>query len=161
MWSKLTNEFTINVEYAEEGRISLKNIYTVKVQFGDTDAAGIVFYPNFYRWMDQAAHDLIGNAILPVSQLQKEKNIMFPLLETFCKYHSPLHFEDVVEIHSEVSELRKKVFKVHHDFIKNGNVVASGYEVRAWTTIVDGKLKAVEIPEDAQVALSTDSTLRI
>ena len=131
----------------------MKNIYTVKVTLGDTDAAGIVFYPNFYRWMDQAAHDLIGNAILPVSQLQKKKNIIFPLLETFCKYYSPLHFEDMVEVHSEVIELRNKVFKVQHDFIKNGNVVASGYEVRAWTTIVSGKLKAVEIPEDARVAL--------
>ena len=59
----------------------------------------------------------------------------------------------MVEVHSEVIELRNKVFKVQHDFIKNGDVIASGYEVRAWATIVGGKLKAVEIPEDARVAL--------
>ncbi|WP_461177928.1 acyl-CoA thioesterase [Virgibacillus ainsalahensis] len=131
----------------------MKNSYTIKVAFGDTHAAGIVFHTNFYRWMDQATHYLFGDLILPMSRLFNEKNIALPLLETFCKYHSPLVFEDVVEIQSEVIELKNKVFKVKHDFIKNDELVASGYEVRAWTLKSNGKLKAVTVPEEIQEKL--------
>ena len=30
--------------------------YPIEVKFGDCDPAGIVFYPNFYRWFDEAVH---------------------------------------------------------------------------------------------------------
>ncbi|MCG7336285.1 acyl-CoA thioesterase [Sporosarcina sp. ACRSM] len=130
----------------------MKNIHPIKVVFGDTDAAGIVFYPNFYRWMDQAAHELVGKAVLPVSKLQTERKIILPLLETFCQFKSPLFFEDQIEVHSQVVEVQNKVFKVEHVFKRREQVVASGYEKRAWTSTADGVPKAVPIPEDVQQA---------
>ncbi|WP_339164536.1 acyl-CoA thioesterase [Siminovitchia sp. FSL W7-1587] len=130
----------------------MKNIHTIKVAFGDTDAAGIVFYPNFYRWMDQAAHELVGAALMPVSKLQKEKNIILPLLETFCQFKSPLFFEDLVEVHSQIIDMKEKVFKVEHVFQRENKIVAKGYEVRAWTSIENSQPKAVPIPKEAQEA---------
>lgn len=127
----------------------MKNIYTIKVAFGDTDAAGIVFYPNFYRWMDQASHEFIGKNVRPTFQLLNE-GIAFPLLETFCQFKSSLSFDDVVEIHSEAVEIKNKIFKLQHDFVRNGEVVASGYELRAWASKASGKLKAVPIPDDVK-----------
>ena len=35
--------------------------YSFKVRWGDTDAAGIVFYPNFYKWMDEATHEFLAS----------------------------------------------------------------------------------------------------
>jgi acyl-CoA thioester hydrolase len=32
--------------------------YIFKVEWGDTDAAGIVYSPNDYKWMDQATHSV-------------------------------------------------------------------------------------------------------
>ncbi|OLN21235.1 4-hydroxybenzoyl-CoA thioesterase [Domibacillus antri] len=131
----------------------MKNIHRLKVAFGDTDAAGIVFYPNFYRWMDQAAHELIGAAVLPVSKLQTERQIILPLLETFCQFKSPLFFEDLVEVHSEVVEMKEKVMKIEHVFKRGDHIVASGYEVRAWTSTESGTPKAVPVPDDVRSAL--------
>ncbi|OMP66010.1 acyl-CoA thioesterase [Domibacillus epiphyticus] len=131
----------------------MRNIHRIKVVFGDTDAAGIVFYPNFYRWMDQAAHELIGAALLPVSKLQSERHIILPLLETFCQFKSPLFFEDIVEVHSEVVGMNQKVLKIEHVFKKGDHTAAAGYEVRAWTSTESGKPKAVPIPNDVRAAL--------
>ncbi len=131
----------------------MKNVYSIKVVFGDTDAAGIVFYPNYYRWMDQATHELVNKAYMSVSQLQKEKGIILPLVETFCQFKSPLFFEDQVEVHSQVVEMKNKVIKVEHVFKKEDNIVASGYEIRAWASQAEGAPKAVSIPQDARAAL--------
>ena len=132
----------------------MKNIYKFKVAFGDTDAAGIVFYPNFYKWMDQATHDFLGNAIMPFSKLMEEKEVTTPLLEAFCQFKSPLKFEDNVEVQSQVIEIKNKVFKIEHTFQRDGETVASGYEVRAWVSMADG-FKAVPIPEDIQAKIKS------
>jgi len=37
------------------------NTIHYKIQWGDTDAAGIVFYPDYFRWFDLATHEFFGN----------------------------------------------------------------------------------------------------
>lgn len=130
----------------------LKHVHPLKVYFGDTDAAGIVFYPNYYRWMDQATGELIGEAITPVSKLYSERNIILPLLETFCQYKRPLFFEDLFEVHSQVTEVKDKVLRVAHEFKRDGEIVASGYELKAWTLKQGDNLKAVPVPDDVKEA---------
>ena len=65
--------------------------YKVKVQWGDTDAAGIVFYPNFYKWMDEATHEFFSsNWVIRQMTLFKE-NIAFPLLKRIVILNNPLN----------------------------------------------------------------------
>jgi 4-hydroxybenzoyl-CoA thioesterase len=120
--------------------------YPFKVRWGDTDAAGIVFYPNFYKWMDEATHAYFTAIGFPTSTLYAEQQIATPLLEANCQFKSPLLFEDDVIVHSTVKEMSKKVFKISHQFIKDERIVAEGYEVRAWTSFKE-KPKAYPIPD--------------
>jgi 4-hydroxybenzoyl-CoA thioesterase len=121
--------------------------YEFKVRWGDTDAAGIVFYPNFYKWMNEATHEFFAKIGLPASTLFEEEQIAIPLLETHCEFKSPLLFEDIVNIRSSVVEVRNKVFKMSHQFYRGDQLIAEGYEVRAWTLFKD-KPKAQPIPDN-------------
>lgn len=127
--------------------------YSFTVRWGDTDAAGIVFFPNFYKWMDEATHDFFNQIGFKVSKLYEEYKIGFPILEAKCEFKSPLLFEDEVTIVSTISELHDKVFKLDHDFYKNGVRVAGGYTLRAWTSFSGSKPKAVQIPEKVRKAM--------
>ncbi|MFZ4451191.1 acyl-CoA thioesterase [Salibacterium aidingense] len=131
----------------------MKNVYHIKVRWGDTDAAAIVFYPNFYKWMDEATHELLEKAGWPLSTLQKDENIILPLLEAFCQFKAPLMHEDRINIESEVTEAAAKVFTVRHTFFKEGNIGAEGYEKRAWTSIADTAPKAVPMPDSIRTLL--------
>lgn len=123
--------------------------YPFKVRWGDTDAAGIVFYPNFYKWMDEATHEYFTAIGLPTSTLYVEQQIAVPLLEANCQFKSPLLFEDDVIVRSTVKEMSNKVFKISHQFIKDEKIVAEGYEVRAWTSFKE-KPKACPIPDSVR-----------
>ncbi|MDR4946789.1 acyl-CoA thioesterase [Neobacillus cucumis] len=123
----------------------MKSEFSFQVRWGDTDAAGIVFYPNFYKWMDDATHNYLAIIGYPSSKLFAEHQIGVPLLEANCMFKRPLLFEDQVVVESFVEELRNKVFKIKHEFKKEGQMVAEGYEVRAWTSFA-GKPKAQPIP---------------
>lgn len=121
--------------------------YEFKVRLGDTDMGGIVYYPNFHKWMDEATHEYLGAIGVPSSKLFSLQNIGVPLIESKCNINSPLFFEDCVEIVSSVHELFNKVFKISHRFYKDEHMVAEGYEIRAWATF-EGKLKTHPIPQD-------------
>ncbi|WP_087972011.1 acyl-CoA thioesterase [Oceanobacillus rekensis] len=131
--------------------------YPLKVRWGDTDAAGIVFYPNFYKWMDEATHEFFSHIGYPTSTLYKEQQIATPLLETKCEFKSPLFFEDEVIVRSIVTELHRKVFKISHTFIRKDVMVATGYELRAWTSF-NAKPKATPIPDEVRNKMMPENT---
>lgn len=58
-------------------------VYEVDVMFGDCDPAGIVFFPNFLKWMDASSHNFFVKCGLPpFRELEKTRGIIgHPLLE--------------------------------------------------------------------------------
>jgi len=130
-----------------KGVFIVSNIHHIKVYFGDTDAAGIVYYPNYYRWMDQAAHEFFRAKGYALSELQTEKNIIVPLVEANCSFKQPLFYEDEVEVHTKVSEIKNKILKLEHRFVREDEEIAAGYEIRAWTKKQEDFLRAETVPE--------------
>ena len=126
----------------------MKTEFHFQVRRGDTDAAGIVYYPNFYKWMDDATHAYLAAIGYPSSELFEKQKIGVPLLEANCIFKRPLLFEDQVVVKSYVEELHNKVFKIKHVFVRGDQVVAEGYGVRAWTSFKEEKPKAQPIPDD-------------
>lgn len=126
----------------------MKGEYEVFVHFGDTDAAQIVYYPNYYKWMDQATHHLFRTYDYSLRKLQENDKIIVPLLEANCKFYRVLRFEDEVTVYSSIDEIARKVFYVTHRFeSKDGTVIAEGKETRGWVSIQDGNPKAIEIAD--------------
>ncbi|MFD0944546.1 acyl-CoA thioesterase [Savagea faecisuis] len=123
--------------------------YRFKIRFGDTDAAGIVYYPNFYRWMDEATHEFFQSLGYPTDQLMSKK-LATPLVEANCVFKSPGLFNREIVLTTKVEMIREKVFKLIHHFKDGETVLAEGYEVRAWVSLESGKPKAQPIPEDVK-----------
>src|SRR5690606_21009982 len=132
-----------------------KSEYTIKVQWSDTDAAGIAFFGNYYQWMEEAFHHFFDTLGFNASDLYYREKIAFPLVEAHCRYHSPLYFGDKVTIYSAVAEASNRAFKLTHDFYKDNELVASGYTWRVWTDFSESRPKAVSIPEFFKKALSS------
>ncbi|MCL7748716.1 acyl-CoA thioesterase [Halalkalibacter alkaliphilus] len=119
--------------------------YTFEVKWGDTDAAAIVFYPNFYKWMNEASHHYFGQIGFKPSKLFAEEKVGMPLLEANCQFRTPLLFEDIVTVYSTITEIRNKVVFLEHIFKRDDMIVAIGKEVRAWTSF-EGTPKAIPVP---------------
>ena len=126
--------------------------YSFKVRWGDTDPAMIVFFPNFYRWMDEATHEFFTEIGYPSATLMTEEKVGTPLLESKCEFKRPLVFGDEVVLLTEVIEIHNKVFKLSHTFYRGETFIAEGYTLRAWTSFTD-KPKAVTIPDNVREKL--------
>ena len=79
-------------------------LHTVDVHFGDCDPAGIVFFPNFSRWMDAASLKFFMECgVPPWRELVKTRGIVgTPLLEIHTKFLKPATYGETIEVHTSV-----------------------------------------------------------
>lgn len=138
----------------KKGHVVQAHTMPLRVAWGDTDMAGFVFYPNFYRWMDRAAHECLASLGVDTRRLFEVERIGLPLLEAHCRFRAPLYFGDELIIETTVSEVAEKTFTLRHAFRRGGEIVAEGREVRAWVVFGEPKPKAVPIPAAVREALA-------
>lgn len=135
------------------------NIYRVQVQFGDCDPAGIVFFPNFNKWMDAASLAFfIACGVPPWRELVKTRGIIgTPLLEIHTKFYKPATYGETLEVHTHVESWAAKTLRQKHVVQRDGLVLCEGIEVRAFC-IRDpenpDRIKAIPIPEDIKTLCS-------
>jgi 4-hydroxybenzoyl-CoA thioesterase len=130
------------------------HIYRVPVHFGDCDPAGIVFFPNFARWMDQSSLAFFqACGVPPWREMQKTHGIIgTPVLETNTRYLMPATYGETLEVHTSIAEWRAKVFVHLHQIRRGDDLLCEGREVRAFVQRdeASGRLRSVPVPPDLQ-----------
>jgi 4-hydroxybenzoyl-CoA thioesterase len=125
-------------------------VHGVDVQFGDCDPAGIVFFPNYSRWMDAASHHYFVGCGLPPWRKMAELPgcVGAPLLEIHTRFHKSVTYGEHIEIHTRVEEWRGKVFVQQHRVLRGDELICEGHETRALCVLgPDGRLRAVPVPD--------------
>ncbi|TBR72840.1 MAG: acyl-CoA thioesterase [Burkholderiaceae bacterium] len=133
--------------------MSKTTVYEVKVQFGDCDPAGIVFFPNFSKWMDASSlHFFMECGVPPWRELVKSTGIVgTPLLEIHTKFLRPATYGETLQIHTSVEEWRDKVFIQQHRVRRGDDLLCEGRETRAFVIHPPGapdRIKAIPVPAD-------------
>jgi len=91
---------------------------TRRVEFSDTDMAGIMHYANFFRFMETAEHGFYRSLGFSVTMKETHPRLGWPRVHAECDYKKPLRFEDVVEIQLLVAEKRTKAIAYQFRFNK-------------------------------------------
>jgi 4-hydroxybenzoyl-CoA thioesterase len=133
--------------------------HTVAVQFGDCDPAGIVFFPNFSRWMDAASLSFFMQCgVPPWRELVKTRGIVgTPLLEINTKFMKAVTYGETITVTTHVEEWRAKVFVQMHSVMRGDELVCVGREVRAFVKRDENdpdRLRAIPVPEDIKAMCS-------
>ena len=133
--------------------MSRQNVYAVNVQFGDCDPAGIVFFPNFSRWMDEASLAFfMACGVPPWRELVKTRGIIgTPLLEIHTRFMRPATYGETIHVHTTVEEWAAKTFRHRHVVKRADTVLCEGTEVRAFCIRAPDnpeRIKAIPVPED-------------
>jgi acyl-CoA thioester hydrolase len=124
-----------------------------RVEFSETDMAGIVHYSNFFRYMETAEHGFFRSLGHSVVMDKFEPPLGWPRVRAECEYRMPLRFEDEVEIHLLVSEKKSKSLTYIFKFRKLNaptpvEVARGSLTVVCVTRQADGKFAAANIPAD-------------
>jgi len=126
---------------------------TRRVEFSETDMAGIVHFSNYYRYMESAEHQFFRSLGYSIVTRQTDPPVGWPRVHASFDFKHPLRFEDEFEVHLLVAEKRSRtltyVFKVR----KLGGPEPIECAVGRMTVVcvtknADGGMSAAPIPDD-------------
>jgi 4-hydroxybenzoyl-CoA thioesterase len=125
------------------------SVFNVQVQFGDCDPAGIVFFPNFLRWMDAASLHFFRQQGVPAwSQITDPPGFVgTPLLEIHTRFVQSATYPDDLQIHTHIDSWAPKVIVQLHRVMRGDTLICEGRETRAFCARdATGRLRAIPIP---------------
>jgi YbgC/YbaW family acyl-CoA thioester hydrolase len=123
---------------------------TRRVEFGDTDMAGIVHFANFFRFMESAETEFLRSLGLSVSWREAGVKLGLPRVSASCDFQKPAYFEDVLTIAVTIEKVGRKSLSYRFDFSnQRGEALAVGRitAVLVRTTGVN-QMESLEIPQD-------------
>ena len=126
--------------------------YDIQVDWGDCDPAGIVFYPNFYRWMDRGFWLLFGSRGLTLDVLRERyKALGGPLVDTGATFLQPVQPGEILTVSSLIQHWGTKSFRIEYKFARQTLPIATGFEVRVWGALgKDGSVTSKAIPHEVK-----------
>jgi len=129
-----------------------------RVEFFETDMAGIVHFSNYLRYMEMAEHDFLRSLGHSVNGPIGGRHIGWPRVHASCDYRAPLRFEDDVEVQVLVREKRPRTLEYAH-VLRRGRgdaapIVAVGRMIAVCVEIAEGRMRATEIPAELADRLS-------
>ncbi len=127
-----------------------------KIEFADTDMAGIVHFTRFFVFMESAEHEFLRSLGTSVATEWEGNKIGWPRLTASCEYINPLRFEDEVEIKLWVSKKGTKSLTYQFHFTLEGQDIARGQLTTVCCVTNPGeKLQAIPIPDFIASKIST------
>jgi len=126
-------------------------IYSLRVEFGDCDPAGIVWFPNFFRWIDAASrHFFVQRGVPPWTVTHATLGIIgTPVVDTHARFVKTASYGDTLEIHTCIAEWRSKSFVQRYQVMRGGDLIMECDEVRIFAVRRAGPetgIQAVPIP---------------
>jgi 4-hydroxybenzoyl-CoA thioesterase len=131
----------------------LKSTRTIRIEWGDCDPAGIVFYPRYFAMFDNCTAVLFERAtgLSKYDMIAHYDFVGIPMVDTRARFIIPSRFGDDIDIETTVTEFRRSSFDVSHRVTKKGALAIEGFETRVWVgrdPVDAAKIKSQPIPAD-------------
>src|SRR5665811_1892657 len=115
-WKSLFEPALASTGVPGSGHVTaLRNTRTVRIEWGDCDPAGIIFYPRYFEIFDASTEALFEHA-LGITKFQMFKTLEFagwPLARTQARFLKPTRFGDDVVVVTTVNFGRSS-FDIEH-----------------------------------------------
>ncbi len=120
---------------------------TRRIEFGDTDMAGIVHFANFFRFMESAECEFLRSRGLSVKMDWEGQHIGFPRVSATCDYVKPARFEDLLDVVVAIDRIGAKSVTYAFEFSLGGELIAKGKVTSVCCRLAaNNQLEAIDIP---------------
>ena len=134
---------------------------TCRVEFSDTDMAGIVHFSNFFRYMEQAESEYFRAFGHTLARRNPDGSAVgWPRVSASCSFKAPAYYEDVLDVHLFIVRRGVKSLTLQFEFRRGETLIATGQVKTAYCLFRPGEpIQSLEIPESYDAMLG-DAGLR-
>ncbi len=133
--------------------MTIEFLMTRRVQFSETDMAGVLHFAGYYRLMEEVEHAFWRSVGLSVITHDGGREIGWPRVATSCEYFLPVRFEDELELALRVVDIGDRSVTYEVEFRDDGRRVAIGRIKAVCCAITNDSFEPVSIPAPLRRAL--------
>jgi 4-hydroxybenzoyl-CoA thioesterase len=129
------------------------NTRRTRIEWGDCDPAGIIYYVRYFEIFDVST-TMLFERVIGMKKIQYLKAYNFlghPVAETRAKFRVPTRFGDEVRIETQVVAVGRSSIKLEHRLFLDAALAAEGSETRVWAVRDPGnpeRVKSEPIPAE-------------
>ncbi len=101
----------------------------IRVYYEDTDAQGVVYYANYFRFMERARTEWLRSLGIDMVRLQDEERRIFVVAEANVKFHAPARLSDELVVTAALQDLTRAAFDIEQKIFRHntdGELLISG-----------------------------------
>ncbi|MFP4068557.1 MAG: acyl-CoA thioesterase [Opitutales bacterium] len=125
---------------------------TRRIEFSETDMAGLVHFSNFFRYMETAERDFFEAAGVDLIHTRPGESVGWPRSRAECKFSAPIRFGDTIDIHLAVKTVKDRgidyqfrIYRRNEDGSRTH--AAKGHLSTVLTKLTpEGELRSIELP---------------
>ncbi|HVV83008.1 MAG TPA: thioesterase family protein [Kofleriaceae bacterium] len=125
-------------------------IYEHRIIFGDTDQMGVVYYANYLRFFEASRAAYWRGCGRTHADLDAW-GVALPVVEAHARYHRPAHYEDLLALEVEVTEMRSASLRFGYLVRRGETLLASGFTRHA---IVGPSGRPRALPDELRAAIT-------
>ena len=111
------------------------------VRYAETDQMGRAYYANYFVWFEVARTTYCKARGFSYAELERRTGTFLPVVETVCRYHRSLSYDDEFIVRTRVTEFRSRAMTFDYQVLDGeGRLVATGF-TRHLFTGEDGRPK--------------------
>lgn len=124
-----------------------------RVQFAETDLAGVLHFSNYLRLMEEAEHAFWRSLGLSVVMERDDGKVSWPRVAVRCEYFAPARFEDELDLRVIVAEIGEKSLRLEVEFQRGHALLARGEMKMVCCRMAQGAFSSIPIPDDIRARL--------
>jgi acyl-CoA thioester hydrolase len=105
--------------------------WNVRVYYEDTDAAGVVYYANYLKFLERARTEWLAAAGISLTALESEHKAVFVVHRLEIEYRRPARLGDSLAISLEPTERSRVRLVVAQDIVRERELIAQARVVLA------------------------------
>ncbi len=99
---------------------------TVRVYYADTDAAGVVYYANYLRFMERARTDWLRAQMAGPHELAASDKVLFAVRSVALEFLVPARLDDCLTVTAEPTSVRGASLTFYQACLRGKEIVCCG-----------------------------------
>jgi acyl-CoA thioester hydrolase len=120
--------------------------HDIRVRYAETDRMGIVHHANYLIWFEAGRSELCRSKGFSYKQMEDDEDALMVVAESYCRYKSPAHYDDLLTIRTKVSEIRSRSIRFFYEVYRPSDktLIAEGETLHL---VTDKDRKVRKLPD--------------
>jgi acyl-CoA thioester hydrolase len=97
-----------------------------RVRYAETDQMGMVYYANYFVWMEIGRTDFCRESGFSYADLEREEQAFLPVAEANCRYVAPARYDDEIVVSTEIARLNRRLIEFSYNIKSKDTLLAQG-----------------------------------